>query len=156
MAELGQTVDMDLTAILDAQCPLDELRSWVDSLDRYPQWLSIVPSALYEQGSEPPAWSVELRAKVGPIARSKRLRMLRTVDESDHLRFERSEVDGRSHSPWILDVRLGPIDGGTRLTMSLHYGGSFGAGLFERLLEDEIESSKQTLRSLVEEGRHIP
>jgi hypothetical protein len=34
--------------------------------------------------------------------------------------------------------------------MGLHYGGSFGAGLFERLLADEIEASKQTLRSLVE------
>jgi hypothetical protein len=141
---------MDLTALLDAHCSLDELRPWVDSLDRYPQWLSIVPSALFEEGSTPPAWSVELRAKVGPIARSKRLRMVRTVDDQDHVRFERAEVDGRSHSPWILDVSLRPIEAGTRLVMALHYGGSFGAGLFERLLEDEIESSKQTLRALVE------
>ncbi len=141
---------MDLTALLDAHCSIDELRPWVDSLDRYPQWLSIVPSAHMEEGSDPPAWSVELRAKVGPIARSKRLRMVRTVDDQDHVRFERAEVDGRSHSPWILDVSLRPIDAGTRLVMGLHYGGSFGAGLFERLLEDEIESSKQTLRALVE------
>jgi hypothetical protein len=93
---------------------------------------------------------VELRAKVGPIARSKRLRMIRTIDEPAHIRFERNEVDGRSHSSWVLDAQLESIEIGTRLTMGLHYGGSFGAGLFERLLADEIESSKQTLRSLVE------
>ena len=34
--------------------------------------------------------------------------------------------------------------------MQLHYGGTFGAGLFERLLEDEIENSKESLRALVE------
>ncbi len=141
---------MDLTATLDAQCRLQDLRPWVEDLDRYPQWLSIVPSATVEAECEPPAWSVELRAKIGPIARSKRLRMVRTLDDPDHLRFERVELDGRRHSPWVLDVKLHPISEGTRLEMALHYGGSFGAGLFERLLEQEIESSKRTLRSLVE------
>jgi hypothetical protein len=76
--------------------------------------------------------------------------MIRTINEPSHIRFEREETDGRSHSPWVLDAELESIATGTRLTMGLHYGGSFGAGLFERLLNDEIESSKQTLRSLVE------
>jgi hypothetical protein len=141
---------MDMTATLDASCSLEQLRGWVGDLSRYPNWLSIVPSAVPEEGSDPRAWAVELRAKVGPIARSKRLRMIRTIDEPSHIRFEREETDGRSHSPWVLDAQLEPIAAGTRLTMGLHYGGSFGAGLFERLLNDEIESSKQTLRSLVE------
>lgn len=141
---------MDLTATLDAACSLEQLRNWVGDLSRYPDWLTIVPRAELEEGSEPNAWAVELRAKVGPIARSKRLRMIRTIDERGHIRFEREEVDGRSHSSWVLDAQLESIEIGTRLTMGLHYGGSFGAGLFERLLADEIESSKQTLRSLVE------
>jgi hypothetical protein len=141
---------MDLTATLDASCSLEQLRVWVGELSRYPDWLTIVPRADFEEGSEPSAWAVELRAKVGPIARSKRLRMIRTIDEPAHIRFERNEVDGRSHSSWVLDAQLEAIEIGTRLTMGLHYGGSFGAGLFERLLADEIESSKQTLRSLVQ------
>jgi len=141
---------MDITATLDAACSPEHLRPWVGDLDRYPHWLTIVPSAEPEAGSRPDAWAVELRAKVGPIARSKRLRMIRTVDDPTHVRFERAETDGRSHSPWVLDVTLGATDTGTRLTMGLHYGGSMGAGLFQRLLEDEIESSKETLRTLVE------
>ena len=141
---------MDLTATLDASCSLEQLRVWVGDLSRYPEWLTIVPRADLEEGSDPSAWAVELRAKVGPISRSKRLRMIRTIDEAGHIRFERAETDGRSHSPWVLDAQLESIEIGTRLTMGLHYGGSFGAGLFERLLADEIESSKRTLRSLVE------
>ena len=141
---------MDITATLDVSCPTDRIRPWICDLDRYPEWLSIVPTATAEANTHPSAWSVELRAKVGPIARSKKLRMVRTVDEPDHVRFERSENDGRSHSPWVLDASLTPIDAGSRLTMQLHYGGSFGAGLFQRLLEDEIENSKESLRALVE------
>lgn len=141
---------MDLTATLDAACTVEALRAWVDDLSRYPDWLTIVPRAETEQGSEPSAWAVELRAKVGPIARSKRLRMVRTVDEPGHIRFEREEIDGRSHSLWVLDAVIESSEVGARLTMGLHYGGSFGAGLFERLLADEIEASKETLRSLVE------
>jgi hypothetical protein len=141
---------MDLIATLDAACTIEDLRVWVGDLGRYPEWLTIVPRAESEQGSDPRAWAVELRAKVGPIARSKRLRMVRTVDEPGHIRFEREETDGRSHSPWVLDAVLEPSDAGARLTMGLHYGGSLGAGLFERLLSDEIDASKETLRSLVE------
>lgn len=148
---------MDVTAILEARCEPEEMRSFIHDLDRYPQWLTIVPSAERLEGTGSDAvWEVELRAKVGPIARSKKLRMIRVVDEPDHVRFERSEVDGRSHSPWVLDATLEPLDDAVRLVMNLHYGGSFGGGLVERLLSDEIESSKSTLRSLVEQGPDIP
>jgi len=147
---------MDLSATLVASCTLEQLRAYVGDLGRYPEWLSIVPQVAIEPGSDPRAWAVELRAKVGPIARSKRLRMVRTVDEPAHIRFERAELDGRSHSPWVLDAVLSPSADGTTLTMGLHYGGSFGAGLFERLLTDEIERSKETLRSLVEDAPAVP
>ena len=166
---------MDVDATLDLLCTPDALRVWIDDLDRYPAWLSIVPRADREpapdDGTDPgeigaPAWAVELRAHLGPLARSKRLRMVRTLDEPMRIRFERWELDGRDHSPWILDVRMEPTaatvgDGPdqarpaqapvtTRLVMALHYGGNFGSGLLEKLLRDEIERSKPRLRELVE------
>lgn len=150
---------MDVTASLDAPCPPERLREWVADLDRYPAWLSIVPRADPEPPAGAggagglPAWAVELRATLGPLARSKRLRMVRTVDETGHLRFERDEVDGRQHSPWVLDATVEPLDAAaSRLVMSLHYGGSFGGNLLERLLGDEIEHSKPRLLALVAEG----
>jgi hypothetical protein len=80
--------------------------------------------------------------------------MVRTVDEPGHVRFERSELDGKQHSPWVLDARIAPAGQGSRLTMVLHYGGGLGSGIFERILGDEIEASKSRLRALVEvEGR---
>ena len=148
----GQTRGpMDVTAQLDAPCPPDRLRAWVDDLARYPEWLSIVPRADAESPADAtsPAWAVELRATLGPLARLKRLRMIRTLDDADHIRFERREVDGRNHSAWVLDARVEPITDGARLVMTLHYGGSFGGNLLERLLSDEIEASKPRLLALV-------
>ena len=78
---------MDVTATLDAACSIEALRTWVRDLDRYPAWLSIVPRADRQPAPAEgradadghPAWAVELRAKLGPLARSKRLRMVRTL-----------------------------------------------------------------------------
>lgn len=148
---MRQTLAVDVTASLDTGCPPERLRPWIRDLDRYPAWLSIVPRAEREgTAEESAAWAVELRAKLGPLARSKRLRMVRTVDEPDHVRFERDELDGKEHSAWVLDARIDDVVAGSRLTMSLHYGGSLGGGVLERLLGDEIESSKPRLRELVE------
>jgi hypothetical protein len=40
-------------------------------------------------------------------------------------------------------------DGSSLLEMSLHYGGTFGGGLVENLLTDEIEASRPRLVSRV-------
>lgn len=156
---------MDVHASVELTCHPSDLRVWIDDLERYPAWLSIVPRADREAAppdhSDPdevgvPAWSVELRAHLGPLARSKRLRMVRTLDEPMRIRFERWELDGREHSPWVLLARMETVDlaadglARTRLDMSLHYGGTFGGGLLEKLLRDEIEQSKPRLRELVE------
>ncbi len=140
---------MDVTAVLETSAADTVVRPWVAELGRYCEWLSILPVAVVDPDDDQ-VWNVELRAKVGPLARSKRLRMVRVVDDPDHIRFERHEVDGRTHSPWVLDALLVPEGGGSRLTMRLHYGGSFGGGLVERLLAAEIEASKERLRALVE------
>ena len=154
---------MDVEATVDIAAAPDRVRPWVADLSRYTEWLTIIPRAepiveptAETTGGESALWDVELRAKVGPIARSKRLRMRRTVDARDHLRFERDEVDGREHSPWVLDIELTPIDSGTHLRMALHYGGSFGGGIVERLLADEIDASRDRLRSVVERGTPTP
>ena len=139
---------MDVTADLAAPCSPDELMAWVDDLGRYPQWLAIVTSAASVppvDGDAGPAWLVDLRGRLGPLARSKRLRMVRTHGTTDKAVFERREADGKTHSPWVLEATVTPTDEGSRLVMHLHYGGSFWGPVLERMLGDEIEESRPRL-----------
>jgi hypothetical protein len=141
---------VDVTASLDAPHPPDAVFAWVADLDRYPAWLDIVPRATPDGDG---AWLVYLRGRLGPLARSKRLRMARVVvDEPHAVRFERDEQDGRHHAPWVLEARVSPVDGGSRLTMQLHYGGSLFGPVLERLLGDEIEHSRSRLLDRLAEG----
>ena len=143
---------VDVTADLVAPCPPDELFAWVDDLGRYPQWLEIVPraGAVEPHPDDPgPAWSVDLRGRLGPFARSKRLRMARTVHEPGSVRFERVEHDGRQHAPWVLTADVSADGDGSRLRMRMHYGGSLVGPLIERLLTEEINRSKPRLLALV-------
>lgn len=144
---------MDITAALEAPCAPAALRMWIDELDQYPQWLSIVPRAVaapLAEGDPGPAWLIHLRGKVGPLTRSKRLRMVRTHLGADEVAFERRELDGQQHAAWRLRATLAPSDGGTALTMHLHYGGRLWEPLVERLLRDEIERSRPRLLALLE------
>ena len=143
---------MDVTAELDAPCAPEVLFEVVEDLGRYPQWLDIVPRAVPEQGrGDEPEWTVDLRGRLGPFARSKRLRMVRTThDVPARVVFERRELDGREHSPWVLSAEVAPMgESGSRLTMHLHYGGGLWGPVLERLLRDEIESSKERLLALL-------
>ncbi len=147
---------MDVTSALDAPCTPDKLFVWIDNLALYPSWLEIVQRAAPTgsvEGDGGPAWAVDLRARLGPLARSKRLRMVRTkCDAPTIVRFERMELDGRNHSAWILEGSVEETTGGCRLTMHLHYGGSrFGSAL-ERLLRDEISRSRPRLLGLIAGG----
>lgn len=147
---------MDVSADLTAACPTSELLPWVEDLSRYPSWMRLTHrvDALADDALGP-AWSVELRAQVGPLARSKRLRMVRVrhdgaPDGGRRVVFERHESDGRRHSPWVLTVTLTPADAGagarTHLTMHLHYGGRlWSGGVLERILTDEIERGRDRL-----------
>jgi hypothetical protein len=144
---------VDITATLDAPCPPEALHPWVDDLGRYPEWLDIVPRAVpvaAHPDDAGPAWSVDLRGRLGPFARAKRLRMVRTASEAPHhARFERAEHDGREHSAWVLDAEVEATDDGSRLTMRLHYGGRLWMPVLDRLLSEEIERSRPRLRRLV-------
>src|SRR5207237_670809 len=84
-------VPVDVSASLDAPYPAAAVFPWVAELDRYPAWLDIVRSVVPDGEG---AWVVDLRARLGPFSRSKRLRMERTQLVTDrHARFERNELD---------------------------------------------------------------
>ena len=144
---------MDVTATLDAPCDAAQLFPWIDDLGRYPQWLDIVPRAVpadAHPGDVGPAWSVDLRGRLGPFARAKRLRMVRTAsDHPRHARYERAEHDGRDHSAWVLDAAIEDHGDGSRLTMRLHYGGRLWMPVLDRVLAEEIERSRPRLLALL-------
>jgi Polyketide cyclase / dehydrase and lipid transport len=142
---------MDITASLDAPCPAERLFELVDDLSTYPQWNGLVHAAVAEPG-ELPVWDVELRARLGPLTRSKQLRMVRTVRdaESHSVTFERDQADGRNHSPWVMRAGIVEHDGTSTLTMHLHYGGSlWTGGALERVLAEQITSGRERLLQLV-------
>lgn len=146
---------MDVHATLDAPCGADELFAYVDDLAQYPRWMDLL-HRVEPSGTGEPAWHVELRARVGPFARSKRLRMHRTVhDAADHrVVFERAESDGRTHSPWVLRAEVLENDGVSTLHMHLHYGGAlWTAGVLERVLADQITDGRERLTELVRSTR---
>jgi hypothetical protein len=140
-------MSVDLEADLDAPVPPADLFPWVEDLGRYPQWLDIVSRA---EPDGPGTWLVDLRARLGPLARSKRLRMRRTLHRvPTEVVFDRDETDGRSHAPWRLSASVEPTGAGSRLVMRLHYGGTLWGPVVERLLTDEIERSRPRLLAVV-------
>jgi len=156
---VGYKRGMDVVESLDAPCPPEVLFALVAELDRYPSWLDIVPRAVPAPadpfGQDPgPAWTVDLRGRLGPLARSKRLRMVRAEVEPPggapgRVAFERRELDGREHSAWVLTATVEEVEGGSRLTMRLHYGGSLFGPVLERLLGDEIQRSRPRLLAMI-------
>jgi hypothetical protein len=146
---------VNLTASMEAPCPPEELFGWVDDLARYPAWLGIVERAVplpAVGGSpdDPPAWSVDLRGRLGPFARSKRLRMVRTELVTPTIAvFERRETDERHHSHWMLRAEVTPRPTGSALQMRLHYGGALWGPVLERLLADEVDRGRRRLLDLV-------
>lgn len=122
----------------------------------YPEWLGLVHSAEPLPDGPRPAWSVELRARVGPFARSKQLRMERVeLRRPELVVFERAETDGREHSRWALRVELEANGDGTLVTMHLAYdGGLWTGGLLEKVLDEQIRRGRAGLVALVSEPTH--
>lgn len=146
---------MNVSASMDAPASADRMFTVVEELDEYPQWMPLahrVSRVADDDGAR--AWDVEIRARLGPLARSKRLRMVRRVHDpiGRRVRFEREEVDGRRHSPWILDAHVVETEGGSCLEMHLHYGGGlWTGGLMERALTDQITAGRERLLALLRE-----
>ena len=124
---------------------------FVVDLREYPRWLPLVHAA---EPDDDAGWTVELRARVGPFARSKQLRMERTAVVPDELAvFERAEVDGREHARWALRCELTTVDDGTLVTMHLAYDGRlWTAGILERVLDEEVRRGRAGLVELVSSG----
>ena len=143
---------VDVVAHVDTPHSPAEVWAVVSDLGSYPDWLDIVPRA---DAAPDGSWTVDLRGRLGPFARSKRLRMVRTVaDEPEVVVFERGERDGRQHSAWVLRAEVAPAaEGGSRLTMRLHYGGSLFGPVLERLLGDTIERSRPRLLEVLDSRR---
>ena len=134
--------------------PREEVFALIDDLERYPSWMDLVHDVERVAGaaSDPgPAWEVELQARVGPFARSKRLRMVRTLHDAAHaVVFERSEIDGRRHAAWTLRATLVDVDPDlVEVTMSLLYGGNLWTGaVLQRVLDDHVERGAAALVAL--------
>ncbi|MEM7091627.1 MAG: SRPBCC family protein [Actinomycetota bacterium] len=106
----------------------------LSDLGTYPEWLSLVTGA---DPVDDETWMVTLRARLGPLARSKRLRMTRTHLDATRVRFERNEVDGREHAEWILEAAVAPAEDSetsharSEVVVHLHYSGSLWSGPLE-------------------------
>lgn len=139
------------TESVEVPAPPEQVFPLVSELGRYPAWLPLVHTADSDP-SDPAAWSVEIRARVGPFARSKQLRMRRTVCEPHRsAEFERAETDGRRHARWSLRVELSSTrDQVTLVTMHLAYDGAlWTGGLLDRVLDEEIRRGRDGLTELV-------
>ncbi len=124
----------------------------VATLDRYPAWMRLIHRVdPLEPDDGRPTWRVELRARIGPFARSKQLRMVRTEYEPDHYaRFDRVQDDDREHAEWTLEATVDEADGGAALTTALTYTGRlWGSAALQRVLDEEIRRGKVALRDLV-------
>ena len=134
--------------------PIERVVPHLEDLSGYPQWMPMIHSISRDDEGGETAWSVELRAKVGPFARSKRLRMVRTVDEkstdSAAFVFERRERGGAAHSVWRMRVDVASRGESTDVTIDLEYGGAlWTAGVLDRVLAGNIESGKAGLVRVV-------
>ena len=143
---------MDVTANVEVPVSAEKLFNYVSDLQNYESWLEMVYSVKSSDHDSTSSqdlkfWTVELRARLGPFARSKRLRMIRKICEAPYrVVFERAENDGRDHSAWVLSATVSQTDSGSSLQTNLHYSGSlFTGGLLERALADQIEQGREKL-----------
>ena len=138
---------MDVVERMVTGASPDELFDLVSDLSNYPDWLGLVVRAEPDEDADhEDAWLVELRAQLGPLARSKRLRMVRAEEPAARaVTFERHEVDVRDHSLCLLHAAVDEDREGSTLTVRLHYGGRLFGPVLERALRDEIRRARANL-----------
>ncbi len=134
---IESTVLADTARVQRVLCDLTTYENWLDLVDR-------VEVAEAAEGDTGPAYEVTLIAKIGPFARRKRLRMVRTDSGDDGATFERREIDGRDHSSWILGAHAYEGDP-TRVTMRLAYGGGLWSDALEGVLENQVAGAVDAL-----------
>ena len=132
------------------ELPVDQslVHPYVSDLKKFEEWMPLIHSV---ESAGDNVWNIELRAKVGLLARSKRLRMRRTSNTPELIVFERDESDGRNHSAWTLKVNTEPSQSGCVVTMELSYGGAlWTAGILDRVLASQVEAGKAGLTRVVQ------
>lgn len=138
---------------ISAQLPAAaaQLYTVVADLGTYPSWLGLV-SKVESDGDA--AWWVTLRAKLGPLARAKRLRMERISEKvPESVRFERRELDGRVHANWLLDVAVSEAAPDlSQLTMTLSYDGGLWSRPLETVLKRQADDAVPRLSALLAPG----
>ena len=144
---LHRTIDANLEAAPD------RVFDALERLDDYGRWLDLVAAVepATAQSDEDHAWLVTLRAKIGPFARAKRLRMVRTIaDRPSRLRFERAEVDGRDHAGWIFDIAIAGLpDLATHVHVELNYEGGLWSTPIEAVLGSQVDNAVPKLQGLL-------
>jgi hypothetical protein len=124
-----------------------EVLPYVADLSQYQLWMPLIHGVeSIGQG----VWKVELRAKVGVFARSKRLTMVRTAQSEDHVVFERQEDDGRQHAPWVMEVSLSQTQRVARSLSISHTVELCGPQVFwTKFLAHQVDLGKKSLAQLV-------
>lgn len=139
---------MNYSSSIDLPYAIEFVRPFVEDLSAYPAWMPMVHTVSVVDEE---VWAVELRAKVGVFARSKKLRMRRSMNDENVIVFERDEDDGRQHSPWVMRVLLSPTASGTTVTIDLSYGGTlWTAGILDRVLASQVDAGKAGLVKAVQ------
>lgn len=138
---------MQYSSSVELAVSKDQVRPYVADLCKYQHWMPLIHGVeLISENS----WNVELRAKVGMFARSKRLTMVRTVHTETHMVFERQENDGRQHASWRMEVLLADTPKGCVVTIELSYGGTlWTAGVLDKILAHQVDLGKKSLAELV-------
>ena len=147
---------MKQTANLQVGASASMVSDVLADLGTYPHWNDLVQEATpTEPSDERPAWITTLRAQVGPLARSKQLRFVRTVDKTDadmrQIRFERMELDGREHAAWVMEtsVRASGPDS-CEVSLELSYSGGLWMPALGNVLGGAIERSTSRLPAYVD------
>lgn len=143
----GHTGGVDKTIQSTVQAQTDRVQRVLCDLTTYEHWLDLVDRvevADSADGDAGPAYEVTLIAKIGPFARRKRLRMVRSDSGTDGATFERREVDGRDHSSWILGAHASEGEP-TTVTMRLAYGGGLWSDALEGVLENQVAGAVDAL-----------
>ena len=134
---------------VSTEAPLQAIMPVLADLSTYPSWLGLV-HAVDAVDAINGAYLVTLRANVGPFARSKKLRMVRSELTEDAVRFDRAETDAREHSNWTMTIdACSAASGGSDLEIALNYDGDLWTGPLQLILDSQVDKAGPKLDAYV-------
>ena len=134
-----------------------EVRNVLEDLTTYPHWNDLVKSV---EPDGTTAWLATIEARVGPFARSKRLRMVREeTTDPDILGFVRDEPQRESFAQWRMRAVVQEVEGDgeaeehSLVQLELHYDGDLWTSPLEGILSSAIDRAVQRLPEYVQTNR---